>query len=233
MIIKYKEHIITNLSEWEKYVFTGKKKIHWKEGRSAYSLADFIINQPGVEKIENILSPVVSEPFVFDKACPEYEARFDHYGHGREHDLAIWGTTKSGKKLFVGIEAKVDEPFGDTIEMVQNNATVKLKRGEKTNAHNRIEELLVYNFNKIEQDDYKLKYQLLFSTAGTLCVEADIHILLILVFKKGNYDKDKVANNYNDFVRFMKRADAKNIGSNTYQLIRNNKELTVLYKVIE
>lgn len=233
MIIKYKDHIITNLSDWENVVFSGKKKIHWKEGRSAYSLADFIINQHGVVQIENILSPIIPEPFVFDKAFPEFEARFDKYGRGREHDLAIWGTTKTGKKLFIGVEAKVDESFGDTIAFAYQKATAKLNRGENTNAHKRIEELLQFNFDKTAKEDHQLRYQLLFSTAGTLCIDADIHIMLILVFKTDDYDKDKGAMNYNDLVSFLKTADANKIDKNTYQLNKVNKKLTLIYKEID
>ncbi len=232
MIIKYKDHIITNLSEWENFVFSGKKEKHWKEGRSAYSLADFIINQYGVKQIEQILSPAIPEAFIFDKASPEFEARFDKYGHGREHDLAIWGTTKTGKKLFVGVEAKVDESFGDTIASALKKANSKIQRGEKSNAPKRIEELLLFNFNTIKEQDYQLRYQLLFSTAGTLCIEADIHIMLILVFKTDDYDKDKGTKNYNDLVNFLKKADAKTLGKNTYQLNKANKELTLIYKEI-
>lgn len=233
MILEYKENLISNLSDWENYVFTGKKKKHWKEGRSAYSLADFIINNNGIKQIQHILSPVIKEDFVLDKASPEFEARFDNYGHGREHDLAIWGKTNSGKKLFVGIEAKVDESFGDTIATAYNKAQAKINRGENTNAHMRIKELLEYNFDNVFEEDYKLRYQLLFSTAGTLCIEADIYIMLILVFKTNDYDKENGAKNYSDLEGFLKKANAKDKGNNSYQLTINKKELTIVYKEIE
>lgn len=229
MEVQFKGHTISSLSEWERVVFTGKKKIHWKKGRSAYSLADFVINKNGVKEIEKIIATIIEEDFSLTEASPEFEARFDKYGHGREHDLAIWGKTETNKKLFVGVEAKVDESFGDTIASALKKANAKIQRGENSNAPKRIEELLQFNFNTIEEQDYQLRYQLLFSTAGTLCIEADIHIILILVFKTNDYDKDKGSKNYNDLVNFLKKTDAKTLGKNTYQLNKANKELTLIY----
>ena len=46
MIIEYKGNAINNILDWEKYIFTDTKKAkHWKVGRSAYSLADFIMHK--------------------------------------------------------------------------------------------------------------------------------------------------------------------------------------------
>ncbi len=229
MEIQFNNHTISNLSEWGEIVFTGKKKVHWKKGRSAYSLADFIINENGVSEIKELVSPFINENFNLEKGIPELEVRFDKHGHGREHDLGIWGTTQSGKRIFIGVEAKVDESFGDTIASAYHKAKAKELNGEATNAPKRIEELLTFNFDKIKESDFQLRYQLLFYTAGTLWIDADIHIMLILVFKTDDYDSKKGLKNYNDLVNFLKKADAKTLGENTYQL---NKELTLIYKEI-
>jgi hypothetical protein len=233
MNIEFNGKAITNIKEWKNTVFIGKKEKHWQPGRSAHSLADFIINRGGVQQITDMVTLIINETFVLEKGIPEYEARFDSYGHGREHDLAIWGTAKSGKKIFIGIEAKVDESFGDTIAFAYLKAKAKELNGEPTNAPQRIEKLLKFNFTHISDRDFELRYQLLFSTAGTLCVEADIHILLILVFKTNDYKKDKGTVNYKDLENFLKKADAVKTGKDIYQLTKNHKLLTLVYKEME
>lgn len=232
MNIVYKGNSISNLSEWQDLVFSGIKKKEWKKDSSAYSLADYIINQNGVEELRTLVSSIVNEDVTLEKGCPEYEARFDDYGHGREHDLAVWGTTQSGKSLFLSVEAKVNESFGDTIEMAYNNANTKLELFDNSNPKKRIEGLLDLNFGEDNKQDYQLRYQLLFSTAGTLCIEADIHIMLILVFKNHSFKKNKVKNNYNELKKFIQRTDAKELGKDIFQLNLDKKELTLIYKKI-
>lgn len=232
MRIEFKGSAISNIAEWENFAFSGKKSKHWKEGRSAFSLADYVSNNNGKQRIIDLVSAQINDDFTLELAHPEYEARFDSYGHGREHDLGIFGKTASGKKIFVGVEAKVDESFGDTIATAYHKAKAKELNGVRTNAPKRIEDLLNFNFPTIKTRDFQLPYQLLFSTAGTLCVDADIHILLILVFKTKNYDKKKGDSNYKGLLAFLKKAQANKIADNTYKLNMNNKDLTLIYKEV-
>jgi len=232
MRIEFKGNTISNLEEWKNLVFSGKKARHWQEGRSAFSLADFITNNNGEQKIIELLAAQINGNFTLDLGHPEYEVSFDKYGHGREHDLGVFGKTDTGKKIFIGIEAKVDESFGDTIASAYHKAKAKELNEESTNAPKRIEELLKFNFKTIKQSDFKLRYQLLYSTAGTLCIEADIHILLILVFKTEDYNTKKGAKNYKDLQAFLKRIEANKIDINTYKLKMNNKVLTVIYNEV-
>jgi hypothetical protein len=232
MHIQFKGKNITNLAEWKNFIFVGKKEKHWKAGRSAYSLADFIINHNGLKEIEKILSSVILEPFVFDKVYPEYETRFDKCGHGREHDLAIWGRTNSGKRVFIGIESKVDETFGDTIGEAYIKAKTIELNGKKTNAPNRIEKLLKATFHTISKSDFNLRYQLLFSTASILCMDADIHIFLILVFKTNLYNTDLGKENKKDLKGFLKRLNVRVISNDVYTGTIDKKELIIIYKEI-
>lgn len=234
MRIEFKGNAISNLVEWERFAFSGKKAKHWAEGkgRSAFSLADFIINNDGGQRIKELVSAQINENFTLDLAHPEYEARFDKYGHGREHDLGIFGRTITGRKIFIGVEAKVDESFGGTIAAAYCTAKAKELKGESTNAPKRIEDLLKFNFATIKASDFKLRYQLLFSTAGTLCMDADIHILLILVFKTAAYDNKKGAINYKNLQAFLQRTGADKIADNTYKLNMNNKVLNIIYKEV-
>lgn len=214
-----KGNVINNLSEWENYFFkSNKKKKHWKDGRSAKSIADFMINKNGKQIIIDLISSILSEKVTFEKAIPEFEVRFDNYGHGREHDLGLFGKTDSNKRVFVGVEAKVDESFNETISDIYIKAKSKELNGKSTNAPKRIEELIKRNFINVTPDTFNLRYQLLYSTVGTLdakvnCEKADISILLIIVFKTKLYDELKGAENYKDYIQFIKALNSERINN--------------------
>lgn len=180
-----------------------------------------------------MVATAVGEEIDFEIARPEFEARFDNYRHGREHDLAIWGTSKTGKKIFVGLEAKVDESFDKTIGSAYFKAKARELNGENTNAPRRIEELLKLNFTDIKEADFLYRYQLLFSTAGTLCIDAEMHVLLILIFKTDKYNSIKGAKNLTDLRKFLKRINAEEIKSDVFKATISGKDLSIIYKEVE
>jgi len=235
MKIIYKNKEITSCDDWRDTIFlkTNKAK-HWKKGRSAYSLADFIMNENGEEIIKNKVADILSEKITFNEAFPEYEVRFDKFGHGREHDLGIFGTTESGKSVFIGLEAKVDETFGDKISDAYIKAKVKELNKEATNAPERIENLLTKHFKKITKSIFDLPYQLLFSTVGTISEKADIHILFVIVFETKSYNIEKGKSNYKDYVKFFNKLDAKELKSKekAYKVNIDGKELISVYMSI-
>lgn len=96
---------IQSLDDWKKLYDTPQQSDHWKEHRSAYSVADFIINRNGAACLQARVSDVLGEPVDLERAIPEHEVRFDEYGRGRVHDLAIYGRSETGKNIFVGVEA--------------------------------------------------------------------------------------------------------------------------------
>lgn len=235
MKIEYRDKTITNLSEWKNIIFPGMNHPQWKIGLSAYSLADYIINKNGAEALKAQMSILVNEEVTLERGCPEYEVNYDEFGTGKVHDLAVWGTTQSGKRLFLSIDAQVDEPYGITLATAKRKAHAILVQGKETDRLKRVKGLLKFNFNKEEEDtvDDQIKFPLLYSTAGTLCVEADIHIMLILVFENVEFQKAKVDQNYKDLLDFLKRIKAKEVEENQYLLTLDEKELTLVYKVIE
>ena len=90
--------------------------------------------------------------------------------------------------------------------------------GVKTNAPKRIEELLKRNFKVLKPEYFDLRYQLLYSTVGTLDAtnnktKADISILLIIVFKTNLYNEVKGIENYRDYIRFVNCVDSERIKS--------------------
>ncbi len=232
MNIEFKGHTISTLDEWRERVFTGKKIKHWKAGYSAYSLADFILNRDGLNTVYQLIASALGENFKPERIHPEHEVKFDKYGRGREHDLAIWGKTSSGNKVFIGLEAKVVEAFGNSIGQVYKAAKTKELKGERTNAIKRIGELLKFNFPEESGNNNHLRYQLLHSTAGTLSVVADLHVLMILVFKTFAYSEVAGQKNKNDFLQFVQRLKTKAVGDH-YRVKLDGKELIIIYTEID
>jgi len=199
---------ITNLDEWAKLYDTPRQKHQWKEHRSAYSMAEFIMNRNGPDAIQSRISEVLSKQIQLERAIPEFEVRFDEFGHGRIHDLAVFGQTDSGESLFVGVEAKVDESFGRSVRDSYLTAKARQIVGESTNTPQRIEELLALYFSTPDVSMFDIRYQLLYATAGTLAAETDIAVFYVIVFKTQLYDELIGAENYRDYVQFMAKVGA-------------------------
>ena len=127
---------ISNLDQWRSRVFGRPSKVrHWKRGRSAYSLAEFILNRRrGAAYLENRLSSVLSRHVKLEHATPEYLAKFDSYrGNPSNLDLGITGHVgwlALRQSLFVGVEAKVDESFGSTVSSRYASA-IKTRKGRE------------------------------------------------------------------------------------------------------
>ena len=138
-IISNQGRLITSLEDWAKLYSTGNKAKHWKPGRSAHSIVEYVINRNGLNRIAKRISEVLEEEVTFEKAIPELELKFDEYGQGRVHDLGIYGQIASGKSLFVGVESKVDETFNKTITDVYLQAIARRIGGGKAKASERIE----------------------------------------------------------------------------------------------
>lgn len=218
---------ITSFEEWESYFAnTSSKAKHWKEGRSAYSLADFIMNHNGTNKINEIVSEVSGQTIKLNEGIIEQQVSFDSFGKGREHDLGIMGQTRNGKSIFIGVEAKVDESFNETIGEVYLKAKSREINGESTNAPARIESLMKKHFKKVKSEFFNLRYQLLYATSGTLGVEADLHVLLILVFKTSSFNEIRGRENYKDFLQFISLIESKK--SNQIQELRDMKQILVI-----
>ena len=164
---KKKKEICT-IQDWARLYASPEQSRQWKEHRSAYSVAEFILNRDGADHLQSRLSAALGTTVEFERAVPEYETRFDDYGRGRVHDLGIFGRTASGESLFVGLEAKVDETFGSTVRDAYLAAKTKQIAGKSTNAPDRIEKLLASHFPKPKISMFDVRYQLLYATAGTL-----------------------------------------------------------------
>ena len=230
---------IENMEDW--VIKTPIQKKDWVEGRSAYSLADFILNKNGTDKIRGVVENLLKDEVVFERAIPELEVKFDKFsGRGRFHDLGIYGKTKSdSKSIFVGVESKVDETFGQTISEKYIAAITERLNGNNTNAPDRVENLLKQNFGgKIREKYFDMRYQFLYSTMGTLEVKKDISILFIIVFKTNSYDEMKGKENYRDYCQYIQNVDSTKISCDfdnveAHKLIVDNRALFSVYMEVE
>ena len=226
---------IRTLDEWSMIYDKDGEKPQWEPGRSAHSVAEFILNHNGVEQLQRRLDDVLGQSVSFERMVPEYEQRFDSYGRGRMHDLGIFGTTASGQSLFVGVEAKVDEPFGATIGDSYRKAKAKQRAGTPTKAPQRIEELLALHLSTPDSSMFDLRYQLLYATAGTIAAGADVSVLYVIVFKTPLYDEALGASNYDDYTRFIAKVGgqplpASDEGPIAHELTLDGKRLVCVHE---
>ena len=211
-ILSKEQKEIETLEEWEA-LFVGenpKKKIQWQDGRSAKTLAEFVL---GSKRLENLLDDIfkklpVTKPqgVAFKEAYPEFEVNFDQFRNGREHDLGVFGQTKNGQSVFVGIEAKVNEEFG---------VLVKEAYDRGCNTTDRIKGIVKNIFDAQEVEKFlALRYQLLYGLAGTanhltdVYDKPDVALFLIIAFKtKVSAQND----NYQDYEEMIKALKNSNV----------------------
>ena len=211
-IVDYHGREISTLEEWERHFNSSK---HWKKGRSAYSLADFILNRNGEAHLESRVSSVLSEEVIFERATPEYLAKFDSYRSPSHLDLGIFGKVGPGNSLFLGVEAKVDETFGPMVSERYRDALKTRQSNPRTKAPERVEQLLSRYFLESAPPDASkfsdIRYQLLTATAGTVAAPKDVAVLCILVFKTKSYDPQKGEGNYRDYKKFLDCAGGESL----------------------
>ena len=233
-----KGKVISTMKDWENLYKTPKLSHQWKKDRSAHTTAEFMLLRKGEASLQSRLSDVLSLPVKLDRAIVEYEKRFDSYGKGRVHDLGIFGTA-GGKNLFVGIEAKVDEPFSESVLDAYLEGIVKQIDTPPTNVPKRIEQLLEMHFMpKPDVSMFDVRYQLLYGTAGTLAADADVYVFYIVVFKTPLYDEVKGAENYRDYIYFINKAGGKPIKLSNkeaiaHELTINGKRLVCIYEYFD
>ena len=210
---------IPDLEQWWTRVFEGTSKArHWKKGRSAHSLADFIMNRNGAAHLEARISSVLSRQATLEHAIPEFLARFDSYpGNPSNLDLGITGRVgrpAHQQTLFVGLEAKVDEPFGSNTVGSRYSSAMRIRRaGRNTNAPERVRNLLSEYFSVRDAPDSSrfadVRYQLLTGTAGAVAAQGEVFVFHTLIFRTSEYDERKGLANQVEYQRFIEAARGK------------------------
>lgn len=229
---------VHTLDDWAGLYVTPQQSHQWKEHRSAYSVADFVIHSNGAEHLQRRVSEVLSEPVSFERIVPEYEQRFDRFGRGRVHDLGIFGEAADGRSVFVGVEAKVDESFGPTVHDSYLQSKANQITGTSTNAPDRIENLLAMHFSVPDVSMFDVRYQLLYATAGTLAADADLSVLYVVVFKTPLYDESVGANNYRDYIHFVNKVGGKPLalddkGAIAHEIMFDDRRLVCVHEYFD
>lgn len=219
---------IYNVEDWVNSFNDSKKK---EDGKSAKTLAQFCKENDVESIIKKWIAPIVKEEFSLDSAIPEMSTKFDDYGKGRTHDLGIYGKTVSGKRIFIGVEAKVNETFGGTVQSVYDKVAYLKSVGKNSNLDARIEGLKKKYFPDLPLDD--IRYQLLYAIAGTLCEEADIKILLFTTFETNKYEEKCGQRNDNDLNDFLKLLDIEIVPENCWKLNFGEQTMCVLNKHVK
>lgn len=142
---------------------------------------------------------------------PELEITFDTFGGPRNADLAIIGHA-AVRKVAVTIEAKADEPFGETVASTFASALERAIASAASGGVRRIEELAKALFtaaDKGQPDVADLRYQLLTATAGTLAFadqhRADVAVLLVHEFVTELTTDERHRRNAADYALFLQR----------------------------
>ncbi len=202
---KFEGNNLPMFDEWKNRFGRGQQ---WREGASACSLARFICKDTkmnGLERLSSILNACGFSEFDTSSCQCEVEAsvEFDNLGKSSQRDMVLTGALGNGEKVFVTIEAKVNEPFEESISAVikkQMNNPGNIKRGNC-----RAKQLL----SDFGVEDEDLRYQLFHATAATLRHQnieyEDInfahHIMIVLVFKTER--RNNSTQNYKDFIKFV------------------------------
>jgi hypothetical protein len=143
---------------------------------------------------------------------PEHPINFDSlHGEPRNADLAFIGETPLGK-VAVTIEAKADEPFGDTVAGTLAAALERLVENPRSQGVRRVESLVRSLFavaGKGLPMIASLRYQLLTAAAGTLAYAlqqcASLAILVVHEFVTDKTSDKRQQKNAADFNAFLTR----------------------------
>ena len=223
---------ITTLDEWRlRFFATPSRAVQWREGRSAHTLAGFVLNMDGGAELETLFSSALGRKVVLESTQPEFSSRFDEYrGMPAVLDLGGGGVAAPDSSLFFGVEAKVDEPFGE--HTVAEHYEYGLSLSRPTNIPRRVEDLLSAYFSDESDPRFSrfsgVSYQLLTAAAGTAAAGADVRILCVLVFKTTLYDEGKGEENRREYLRFIEAVWGRSIAVQDAEAAAH--ELTVVGK---
>lgn len=155
-------------TDWQHLL--GKPKLHWKKGRSAMSAAAcWEQNQPLLpSEITQVLEagddPALSELQLL-VAIPEWEVELPSGNNASQTDILAITRNQSGL-VILGVEAKVDEPFGPTLE--------KKKTGATQDQLDRIA-YLEKELGRTEPFGNHIRYQLLHRTVSAILTARAFH----------------------------------------------------------
>ena len=167
---------IRDLDDWRDRAGP-KRTDQWVAHRSAMEAARAWLEGGGQRlprEIESVLrSHPAFGPVIRWDAEPEVQLRFDAFaGEPRNSDLVVHATDAHGPYL-IAVEAKADEPFGDTVADTLVAAERRYLQNSNSNGVTRVGQLRQALFGSTEGGDglpvvEALRYQLLTACAGAL-----------------------------------------------------------------
>src|SRR5271155_5630255 len=207
MRISKSGHEIRSVDDWFKYAPPKMGERQWKDGRSAKELARSWFRETypcPPEEMRLLLRRAFPTEIAFDEAKPECIIELDDFsGEHRNCDLVV--LCRAGTRhITLNIEAKADEPFGDT--------TVGDYYDQKANSHSnvpaRIRQLSQALFGRVPDEAIReLRYQLLHAAAATLIEAAasgaELGLFLVHEFWSKSLNENKLRQNNTDWENFV------------------------------
>ena len=159
------------ITTWEQWT-RPKRGYQWAEGRSAMELAKAWFSQGVLQCPRDLALLFQSASFlnglILRKGRPEFVTPLPVAGEGRNHDLYLLGSVGT-QTVTICIEAKADEPFGDTIShAIQKARKRKPSTGMPARARQLITILMGRDSDPEAEPWSTLRYQLLTGIAGTV-----------------------------------------------------------------
>jgi len=218
---------IESLDTWAAHAGP-KSPDQWVEGRSAMELARAWLNV-GEARLPTDVSSLLEGHPAFGSvswwdAEPEVKLPFDTFpGEPRNSDLVVHARDRYGAYI-IGVEAKADEPFSDTVKDILSAALERKIQSTSSNGIARVENLARCLFDQRtsgkEARVGDLRYQLLTAAAGVLC-EAERKacsraLLLVHEFVTSRTQDElhkRNADDLRDFVRRLSRGTITDVKS--------------------
>ena len=204
-----KIHIPTQSgTDWQRLL--GKPSLHWKKGRSAMSAAAcWEDSQPALPPeisaiLESGKDPAISSLELLI-AIPEWEVELP--GGDRPSQTDILAITRNELGLVIlGVEAKVDEPFGPSIGE---------KKLDASNGQLERIEYLEKELGRLSPFEDHIRYQLLHRTVSALLTArafyAPVSIMLVHSFSPE-------AKWHDEFEKFCAGLDCKHLTDDLYEV---------------
>lgn len=195
-------------TDWQRLL--GKPKLHWKKGRSAMTAAAcWEESQPQLPSEITLALESANDPSLSNLelliAIPEWEVELPGGDTASQTDiLAI--TRNRTDLVILGVEAKVDEPFGPTLE--------EKKCGASEGQLGRIAYLEKELGCTVPFDDH-IRYQLLHRAVSALLTARAFHapvaVMLVHSFSPVSKWRD-------DFEAFCRALECKSLSQDSYEV---------------
>lgn len=201
------------ITEWKTWERPQDEAKQWVEGRSAMEIAKafFRSSQPALPP--PLLALLATHPafsgFVASEVRPELETNLPPTSRGpRHHDVWIRGAV-AGRRVVLGIEAKVDEPFDAPLASKHRDALERSPNSDFPERLRVLGELLFGGSFDVNDAVYAgLGYQLLSGIAGTLIQaahdDAPVAAFVIYELVTSKSDPKKRANNAHALESFVR-----------------------------